>query len=921
MINDNQNLIFSNKQKSKWIFDFQNSEKVSIKLNSSFINKKIKPEKNPIALRNNNISFFKELFNEARVTIENSFKHNNNGLFCARANSSLMVQIITLMFKTFKNNFRNLNGISIVATGGFGRCELAPYSDLDLLFLVSSKKNILQDQLIKFLLYCLWDLGIKVGHTTCTVNQVIKGIENDLTFKTAILDKRFIIGEKRLFNNLKIKFNILRKDTVSQFVKLKIKEQSQRHHKTGGSRYMLEPNVKESKGCIRDLNTIYWLSKYKYGFDSLNELKLYDKKWENYLSKYYNSLKYLMTVRCHLHYLSRRDNNILDIAAQEQIAFCLKYSNRKNISSVERLMKRFYLSAKDIGNLTRIFCNDNESFNKNTLINLNYNNKSYELSNFELKDNKLNFTLNHPNEKINPKDIFKIFQFSQSKNLDIHPSTLDIIISSKNLVGKIVNKDELLEIFTSILLSPNHSEKYLRLMSETGVLGKLFPDFQKITGLMQFNMYHHYTVDEHTLLAIGYLNKLEKGELIELAPIASSLIKKTQSRKILFLAVFLHDIGKGKNKDHTIVGENIANQVCQNLKLKDQETETITWLVRNHLLMSKYAFNYDVSDPKTILNFTNLVQSPEKLKLLLIITVVDILAVGPGIWNSWKAALMRDLYKYSEEVLYGADAYQLMELNPEKSKIQLMEALVGWKREDFEDFANLYPDQYWSSVDIDTHIWLAKIIYKKPRTKKITVNFKTLKKTDSLLLVVMAPDNPGLFSEIAAAISTQEINIETAKIFTRKDGIAADFFWISPGNRLVFNKSKLKNLEKLIIDNLQNKTNHENSIKNLWKSIPKRIRELKSTPQVFIDNLASNSQTVIEINGKNRPGLLYSLTKELNSLGLQIQSASVSSYGDLVVDVFYVKDKFGMKIENKDLEENIKFNLRKVLSEKMYNTL
>ena len=331
MKNDNQNLSFSNKQKSKWIFDFKNYEKVSIKLNSSFIYKTIKPEKNPIALRKSNISLFKELFNEARATIENSFKHNNNGLFCARANSSLMVQIITLMFKTFKNNFRNLNGISIVAIGGFGRYELAPYSDLDLLFLVSSKNNSTQDKLINFVLYCLWDLGIKVGHTTCTVNQVIKDIEYDLTFKTAILDKKFIIGEKRLFNNLKIKFNALRKDTISQFVKLKIKEQSQRHHKTGGSRYMLEPNLKESKGCIRDLNTIYWLSKYKYGFESLNELKIYDKKWENYLSKYYNSLKYLMTVRCHLHYLSRRDNNILDIAAQEQIAFYLKYSNRKYI--------------------------------------------------------------------------------------------------------------------------------------------------------------------------------------------------------------------------------------------------------------------------------------------------------------------------------------------------------------------------------------------------------------------------------------------------------------------------------------------------------------------------------------------------------------------------------------------------------------
>ena len=358
----------------------------------------------------------------------------------------------------------------------------------------------------------------------------------------------------------------------------------------------------------------------------------------------------------------------------------------------------------------------------------------------------------------------------------------------------------------------------------------------------------------------------------------------------------------------------IAKNICLSLGLKDEEIENVLWLVKNHLLMSKIAFNYDVSDPKTIDDFTQVVQSPEKLRLLLILTVADILAVGPGIWNSWKAALMRDLFRLSEEVLYGANPYHLLELNPDNSMIKTREYLTNWENEEFSVYSSQYPRNFWSALDVETHVWLAKKHKtNRKKIKQIDIFFKKLKNTNSILIVVIALDNPGLFSDIAGAISIQGTDIQTAKIFTRKDGMATDFFWVKSNTSTVFDKEKLDKIKQSITKSIKTNFNPEKQIFKLWKSTPERIRSLKSLSRVIVDNNMSNSQTIIEVNCQNKPGLLYKLTKEIKDLNLQIQSASVSTYGNSAVDVFYVKDVFGMKIENEKRINLIKKNIQLAL--------
>ena len=890
--------------------------KFPIKINAYNLKKNVHQEISLTNLRKQITQSLKVILSEGQSILEVKFLNDNKGLFCAVAYSHLMDQIIYIIYDKIKNYLKTKDLLSLLAVGGFGRGELAPYSDIDLLFLIGPRNKKISEKVIHFILYTLWDLGLSVGHSTRNIADVIKDSKKDIILRTSILENRYLAGDKKLSNDFNSKLKILQKSTVSEFINLKLKEQDNRHYKMGDSRYMLEPNIKESKGCLRDLNTLFWISKYHYRFNKITEIKKYSLSWSNELKRFNKALDFLMTLRCHLHYMSKKDDNILNFSAQEQIAQNLGYKNRGNTLSVERFMKRFYLIVKDVGSLTRLFCTELDNYNDVQPI---YSSASYDRDwkDFELKNRQVFYNKNkteEKNEKVSPKIILKIFEFAQNRNLDIHPSTIYSIINSKRTISKLENKKELYNLFIDILLSSKNSEKYLRLMNECGVLGKLFPDFQKIVGLMQYNMYHHYTVDEHTIRSIGFLNKLEKGDLREIAPIASRLIKKIQSRKVLFISTFLHDIGKGRNEDHSRVGEEIAKKICTSLELKEEETENILWLVKNHLLMSKIAFNYDVSDPKTIDDFTKKVQSPEKLKLLLILTVADILAVGPGIWNSWKAALMRDLFRLSEEVLYGANPYHLLELSPDNSMIKTRENLKNWDNQEFEVYSSQYPRNFWSALDVETHVWLAKK-YKtnRKKIKLIEIFFKKLKNTNSILLVVSAPDNPGLFSDIAGAISIQGVDIQTAKIFTRKDGMATDIFWVTTNTRTVFDKEKLNKIKQSIIKSLTTNFNPEKQIFKLWKSTPKRIRSLKSPSRVIVDNMVSNSQTIIEVNCKNKPGLLYKLTKEIKDLNLQIQSSSVSTYGNSAVDVFYVKDVFGMKIESEKRINLIKKNIELAL--------
>src|SRR5438270_1736229 len=546
--------------------------------------------------------------------------------------------------------------LAIVAVGGYGRGEMAPYSDIDLLFLLPYKQTPHTEQVIEYLLYLLWDLGLKVGQATRSVAECLRYAKSDLTIRTALLEARYIWGEQALYSDLKQRFDgeILR-GTAAQFVEAKLAERDARHIRVGDSRYQLEPNIKEGKGGLRDLHTLYWIAKYIYRIDDVAKLVELGVLSAEESARFERAQTFLWTVRCHLHYLASRAEERLTFDLQTEIGRHMGYTDHAGTRGVERFIKHYFLIAKDVGDLTRIFCAilEADQQHKRRLPWIRWGTGRRSLEGFVIDGERLTI----PSEdffKTDPVGLLRLFHVAQQHDLDIHPRALRAVTQSLRLVdGKLREDPEANRLFLEILASRKDPETALRRMNEAGVFGRFIPDFGRVVAQMQYDMYHVYTVDEHTLFAIGILHKVESGLLETELPLATQLMPTIVSRRALYLAVLLHDIAKGRGGDHSELGEQIALKLGPRLGLAAEETETVAWLVRWHLLMSSTAFKLDIGDRQTIGNFVERVQSPERLKLLLVLTVADIRAVGPKVWNGWKAALLRELYHSATEVISG----------------------------------------------------------------------------------------------------------------------------------------------------------------------------------------------------------------------------------------------------------------------------
>ena len=454
-------------------------------------------------------------------------------------------------------------------------------------------------------------------------------------------------------------------------------------------------------------------------------------------------------------------------------------------------------------------------------------------------------------------------------------------------------------------------------MNESGVLGRFLPDFGKIVAMMQFDMYHSYTVDEHTIKVIGVLHDIGTGGLAETAPVATSVMPEIESRLVLFVAALLHDIAKGRDGDHSELGAELALELCPMLGLSQEETETVSWLVRHHLLMSKTAFRYDLNDPKTIDDFAAIVQSPERLKLLLVLTVADIRGVGPTIWNGWKAALMRDLYYQTDAVLRGADAAVIAAGNAEVAREAVRERLDGWSDEEFNAYAAMMPRQYWTGFDTESqlrHAGLGRTF--RSMDVPLLADFRQVEDKNVTELTLLTVDDAGLFSRIAGAVAGHGINIAGARITTCADGTVLDVFQLqTTSNEPVTDERLLGRVKASIEKAVSGTLRPQAALRERWQSLPERVRHLPVPSRVILSNRISSTHTVIEVNGRDMPGLLHRLTRTLAELGLQIQTATVSTYGERVVDVFYVKDLFGLQVHNEARLTTIRDRLLEVFDQ------
>ena len=877
-----------------------------------------------------NEKLFKSLkadFDSKKELIQQTFMKTSDGSLCVGQNVILIDSLLKVLFKNiYLSVYEDENyKFSMVAVGGYGRGELAPFSDLDLLFLIPDFLNKTDTQkienIVQSILYALWDFGFTVGHSTRSVQDCIKKSNEDLTISTSLLEKRLIVGDRNVYNSLKDKFNsLIKKTRTLNFVHAKLQESELRHNKFGGSRYVVEPNVKDGKGGLRDIHTVGWISKFVYEIDSISKLINMGVLSKREAIAFAEAQRFLLSVRCHLHYRAKREDDRLAMDAQLEIASAMNFKNTSTQKDVERFMKRYFLATKAVGNLTRIFCAEIESeFNKPLRINFLSFKKKLNVEPFSIEVGRL-FTKNKEILIENPINILKLFHISHEKNIDIHPKTIRIVTSLVSLINYEVRNDfQANKLFLDILTSEKDPSRTLRAMNESNVLGKFLPEFQKIVCLMQFDMYHSYTVDEHTLFTISNLHSLKNGNFKSFAPLASEIISQINSYRCLFVAMLLHDIAKGKKGDHSENGALIASVVCPRLGLNDEETRTVEWLVLNHLLMSKTAFRYELGDPKTIKDFSNKVVTVERLKLLLVLTVADIKGVGPDIWNDWKGSLISELFLKSFAFLNNRKSSSVTIESTIDTKNSLKKHLLnnGYFEKDFINYSKKYYSNYWKIFDIANVVEHFEIFSKmKNEDLKFKVHFFKESKIKASQLLVIAPDHHGLFSLISGLVAASGFDVVSAKIITRSDGYALDTFFIQTKDKKpITDDYTRKKLIKYVSTGLEGRLNLEKELNIKWKEIPARYRAIKAPVRVIIDNKRSNNFTILEVKCKNAPGVLYRITKVITGLGCQINTANVSTYGDRVVDIFYLKNAFGSKIDDNKTIEKVRNGIYHILEE------
>ncbi len=804
--------------------------------------------------------------------------------------------------------------LAVLAVGGYGRAEMAPFSDVDLLFLTPYKMTAWAESVIESMLYIFWDLHLKVGHSSRTVKDCIRLGREDYTIRTALLEHRFVGGHEPLAKELGAKlWSQLFRKTAAEFIEAKLEERVARHRKQGGQRYMVEPNVKEGKGGLRDLQSLFWIDKYIHGVQDAADLVQKKVFTPEEFDSFIEAENFLLAVRCHLHLITGRAMDQLTFDMQVEVAERMSYADHGGRRAVEHFMQDYFRHATRVGELTRIFLTALEErhvksepalvgfFRRRRKVKQGY---KIELNRLNIADEAAFLA-----DKLN---LLRIFEEALRTGNLIHPDAMRLLAANLHLIDDDMREDpEANRIFLDLMLKHGNPERALRRMNELGVLAAFLPEFAPIVAMMQFNMYHSYTVDEHTIQCISILAQIERGELIEELPVASAILKDGVNRKVLYVALLLHDIGKGRDEDHSVLGAQIARRVAPRLGLKPKECETVEWLVRYHLLMSDMAQKRDIADPRTVRDFAKAVQSVERLDLLTVLTVCDIRGVGPTTWNNWKAALLRALYRQTRRGLEdGLEALNRMQRGTD-AKRNLRAALKDWDKKDVKTEIDRHYPPYWQGLHVTAHVDFAELLH-DIGPDEIRLKLTPDDDRDATRVCFALSDHPGIFSRLAGALALVGANVVDARTYTSKDGFATAAFWIQDSEDHPYEARRLPRLEQMINKTLKGEVVPTEAIRSRDK-MKKREKAFRVPTSITFDNEGSEIYTIIEVDTRDRPGLLFDLTRTLANNHVYIASAVIATYGEQVVDTFYVKDMFGLKFYSEAKQKALETKLREAI--------
>ncbi|MGA7828318.1 MAG: [protein-PII] uridylyltransferase [Geobacteraceae bacterium] len=846
-----------------------------------------------------------------------------DGVWVVRTLAEMVDILMKKLFQCIVSDVRYQSGgreqITLVATGGYGRGELNPYSDIDIMFLHNGKDARRVEDIAQKILYFLWDMRLDVGYSVRTIQDCLEMSSSDMTVKTALLDTRYICGNKTLLKDLQktVLTQIMTKGSDA-FIRQKVSELEVRREKYGSSVYLLEPNIKEGDGGLRDLQTALWIGKVRYKIQEPRELVMKGVLTEQELETYEGLLSYLWRIRNELHYLAGRRNDQLTFSDQSKVAAFLGYEDQGDQLGVEDFLRDYYLHATRVEQfwslmVTKCLYRDDPSRKiLGYLVRRPIGDGFYVI--------KGELTL--PDETAfskNPSLLMKLFEYAQKHDVEISMHVQNLVRANLHLVNdKFRRNREVNQSFFAILRSHKGVGSTLRKMHYLGFLIRFIPEFERVYCKAQHDLYHMYTVDVHSLFAIQEIIRLTQGEHRDELVLLTKLAGDIAKRELLLLAVLLHDIGKGEGGNHSEKGAEMMPTIARRLGLSKEDSERLEFLVRHHLLFAHIAQRRDLHDEKMIIQFARQMGTSETLKMLYLLTYADLKAVGPEIWTDWKAMLMEELYEKTFAVLergdfkYEVRSDRLKKIRKDVLKLLENEYPVAVVKEELKALSirSLLSNP---PVVIAEKVRMLLALGDAPLLTRIQhapdVSYSNVS--------ICTLDIPGLFSMITGVMAANGMNILGAQIQTSSNGKVLDVLQVNSPQGFIFtDPARWEHMEEDLLQVIQGKVQVQALVEKRHRPSVLVEKVKPRFPTVIeIDNEVSDDYTVIDIYTHDKVGLLYCISSTLTRMGLYIGIAKISTKIDQVADVFYVKDIFGQKLTSDEKLAEIKQRLFKAIDE------
>jgi len=864
------------------------------------------------------LEFFRQALAEGYDSLKVRHAEGASGQESVRTHARLMDDVILSLTRLIAAD-AVADGLAatpqvVMALGGYGRGELHPLSDVDLMVIYDGKMSPYVQRMMQELLYSLWDLGLHVGHSLRSLDDCVAMARTDFPSRTSMQEARFLAGDRRLFARFQrvLRQEVFRRD-FGQFLETTLVERDARYRKHGASPYIGEPNVKESAGGLRDMHTAMWLGEAKFGTRTLRELADKGLITPREQAAADAALTFLWRVRNELHFFSGHKNDVLTRDLQPRIAKNLGYENDATSLGVERFMRDYYLHARVIHRVSkRLIARCQETLSRRGSAERRRRQQALA-DGLVFFDGRLHLADRDPSQlRVDPARLMKVFGHLHRLGCELSLDLERAVEDSLHLVDDAFRRSDAVgELFLDICRSWGRVCQTFSEMHELGLLGRYLPEFGALTCLVQYDVYHKFSADQHSLLAVEHLEALAPGQSAE-SEGAAPVLSEVEKPELLMLGMLLHDIGKARGHGHVAKGIPLVRGLTARMGLPSADAAAVEFLVAHHLTMSHVAQRRDIDDPKTVTDFAAVVGDPQRLRMLYLLTYADMRAVGPGVLTPWRARILHELYTRTLDLLTGGRVAK-------PSRTQLAERLHAAAKGEVDLQAvkahlAMMADRYLESTGVQRMAEHLRMLGELGEAPVVTALFQhpDLGSSD---LVVVTRDLPGLFSLIAGTLAASGVNIISAQIHTRADGIAIDTFQVNdPAGDVVGSVAHWARP----LDALRAVITGEQSVEALLarrRALGREATGPGGPPKIALDNQLSDSATVIEVKCPDRLGLLYLITRALAGLGLDIVSARIATEIDQAFDTFYVQDREGRKLEDPETLERARVGLELALGQ------